>query len=552
MSISESMAGNQKHARLSAGDEPVGARQWKHPGETFYTTEAVSLENPAPDPVNRTMITLTVMLAAIMTMLDSTIANVALPHMAGSMSASADQINWVLTSYIIAAAIMTPVTGWFAGRLGVKRMFMIAIVGFTIASALCGAAQNLTQIVLFRVLQGMFGAGMMPLSQTVMLDTYPPQERGQAMAIWGMGVTVGPILGPVIGGWLTDDFSWRWVFFINLPIGALCVAGVATFMPRNQPTHRRPLEWIGFLLLAIALAAFQLMLDRGQENDWFASPETIAEAVTAACALWMFVIHTATARHSFLPVALLGDRNFVTATLVNLSLGLLVFPVMAILPPMLETLMGYPVLTTGLVTAPRGLGSIISMFVVGRIINRVDARILILTGLGVFALSFRAMSHFALTMDWQAVATTGFIQGLGTGMVFTPITVLAFGALRPDLRPDATGFFALLRSVGNSAGISLMQAGYTRLTQTVHSRLVGGLSPENPIAQAPDLASPLSLSTQTGMMALNEEATRQASMVAYVDLYHLLFLTALGIMPLILFLRPITLAPASRPIAVEH
>ncbi len=512
----------------------------------------MSLETPTPDPVNRTMITLTVMLAAIMTMLDSTIANVALPHMAGSMSASGDQINWVLTSYIIAAAIMTPVTGWFAGRLGVKRMFLIAIVGFTIASALCGAAQNLTQIVLFRVLQGMFGAGMMPLSQTVMLDTYPLEKRGQAMAIWGMGVTVGPILGPVIGGWLTDDFSWRWVFFINLPIGVLCVAGVAAFMPRNRPTHRRPLEWIGFLLLAIALAAFQLMLDRGQENDWFASPETIAEAVTAACALWMFVIHTATARHSFLPVALLGDRNFVTATLVNLSLGLLVFPVMAILPPMLETLMGYPVLTTGLVTAPRGLGSIVSMFVVGQIINRVDARILILTGLGVFALSFRAMSHFALNMDWQAVATTGFIQGLGTGMVFTPITVLAFGALRPELRPDATGFFALLRSVGNSAGISLMQTGYTRLTQTVHSRLVGGLSPENPVARAPDLAAPLSLSTQSGMVALNEEATRQASMVAYVDLYHLLFLTALGIMPLILFLRPISLAPASTPIAVEH
>jgi DHA2 family multidrug resistance protein len=240
------------------------------------------------------MITLTVMLAAIMTVLDSTIANVALPHMAGSMSASADQINWVLTSYIIATAIMTPVTGWLAGRLGVKRTFLIAITGFTVASALCGAAQNLAQIVIFRTLQGAFGAGMMPLSQTVMLDSYPLRERGQAMAIWGMGVTVGPILGPVIGGWLTDDFSWRWVFYINLPIGALCLAGVLAFLPRNQPAHRRPLEWLGFLLLAIALAAFQLMLDRGQQNDWFGSGETIAEAVTAACALWMFLVHTFT------------------------------------------------------------------------------------------------------------------------------------------------------------------------------------------------------------------------------------------------------------------
>jgi MFS transporter, DHA2 family, multidrug resistance protein len=512
----------------------------------------VSLDDPAPTPVNRTMITLVVMLAAIMTMLDSTIANVALPHMAGSMSASADQINWVLTSYIIAAAIMTPVTGWFAGRLGVKRMFLIAIVGFTAASALCGAAQNLAEIVLFRILQGMFGAGMMPLSQAVMLDTYPLEERGQAMAIWGMGVTVGPIMGPVIGGWLTDDFSWRWVFYINLPIGALCVLGVLAFLPRNRPSHRRPLDRTGFLLLAVALAAFQLMLDRGQQNDWFSSSETVTEALVSVCALWMFVVHTALSRPSFFPVALLGDRNFVTATLVNLGLGILVFPVMAILPPMLETLMGYPVLTTGLVTAPRGLGSIVSMFVVGRIINRVDARALIVGGLAVFAISFRAMSHFSLTMDWHVVATTGFVQGLGTGMVFTPITVLAFGTLRPELRADATGFFALLRSVGNSAGISLLQATFTRLVQAVHGRLVGGLTPENPITRAPDLASPLALASRPGLAMLDAEVNRQAAMVAYVDLYFVLFVCALVIMPLILFLRPVGLVTSRPPLTADH
>jgi len=498
------------------------------------------------------MITLTVMLAAIMTVLDSTIANVALPHMAGSMSASPDQINWVLTSYIIASAIMTPVTGWFAGRLGVKQAFLIAIIGFTAASALCGAAQNLAEIVLFRVLQGVCGAGMMPLSQAVMLDTYPIEERGQAMAIWGMGVTVGPIMGPVIGGWLTDDFSWRWVFYINLPIGALCVAGVLAFMPRDRPAHRRPLDLVGFGLLAVALAAFQLMLDRGQQNDWFASVETILEAATAACALWMFVVHTLMTRPSFLPVALMGDRNFVMATMVNLALGVLVFPVMAILPPMMETLMGYPVLTTGLVTAPRGIGSIVSMFVVGRIINRVDARVLIITGLGIFAISFESMSHFALNMDWRAFATTGFVQGLGTGLVFTPVTMLAFGTLNPKLRPDATGFFALLRNVGNSAGISIIQATFTRLVQTVHSRLAEGLSPENPIARAPELASPFGLATQSGMIALNDEATRQASMVAYVDVYYLLFGTCLVVMPLILFLRPPGSTPTGPPIVAEH
>jgi DHA2 family multidrug resistance protein len=249
---------------------------------------------------------------------------------------------------------------------------------------------------------------------------------------------------------------------------------------------------------------------------------------------------------------MLGDRNFVTATVINLSLGVLVFPVMAILPPMLETLLGYPVLTTGIVLAPRGIGSILSMFVVGRIINRVDPRALIISGLGVFAISFWSMSHFALNMDWRAIATTGFIQGLGTGMVFTPITVLAFGTLRPTLRADATGFFALLRSVGNSAGISLLQTVYTRLVQTVHSQLVSHLSSANPLIHAPEMAGPFSMATRSGMMAMNEEATRQASMVAYVDLYHLLYIVALAIMPMILFLRPIGMATTGAPIAAEH
>lgn len=488
---------------------------------------------------NRGMITATVMLAAIMTMLDSTIANVALPHMSGEMSASTEQINWVLTSYIIAAAIMTPITGWLAGRLGVKRMFLIAIIGFTAASAACGAAQNLAEIVVFRILQGAFGAGMMPLSQAVMLDIYSGPERGQAMAVWGMGVTLGPIMGPLIGGWLTDDFSWRWIFYINLPLGVICILGALAFMPRNKPMHRRPLDRAGFLLLAVAMAAIQLMLDRGQDNDWFSATETVVEAVVGLIALWLFVTHTLTASRSFLPAALLADRNFVAASTVNFFIGIIAFPIMAIVPQMMETQFDYPVLTTGLVSAPRGISGLISMFVMGRIINRVDPRLLILIGLTFFALSFRAMSFFTPDMDWRPIAVAGIIQGVGVGMVFTPITMVAFGTLRPDLTPEATGFFALLRGIGNSAGISLMETLLYRLGATVHERLTAGVDPSQPGAM--------------GLLSLdphrvNLEIDRQAAIVAYTDIYQLLFWITLATTPLLLILRPpkaAVLVPAS-------
>ena len=236
-------------------------------------------------PPNRTMVLISIMLAMIMTVLDQTIANVALPHMAGSVSASADQITWVLTSYIIAAAIMTPTTGWLAGRFGRKRVFLISIVGFTVASALCGAAQNLDQIVIFRVLQGAFGAAMPPLSQAVMLDTYPLEERGPVMAIWSMGIMVAPIAGPVLGGWLTDNFSWRWVFYINVPVGVLSFLGVSTFLQDQRLGQKLRFDIMGFALLSIMLAAFQLCLDRGQDNDWFHSREIVTEAIVALAPL---------------------------------------------------------------------------------------------------------------------------------------------------------------------------------------------------------------------------------------------------------------------------
>jgi DHA2 family multidrug resistance protein len=478
------------------------------------------------------------MIASLMTMLDTTIANVALPRIAGSMSASAEQTTWVLTSYIIATAIMTPMTGWLAGRLGRKQVFLIAIVGFTAASALCGAAQSLDQIVLCRVLQGVFGAAVMPLSQAVMIDTYPIAERGLAMAVWGMGVTVAPILGPVLGGWLTDDFSWRWVFYINLPVGLLSVLGVMTFIPDDRSALKLPFDLMGFALLSIALAAFQLCLDRGQSNDWFASAEVAIEASVSAVALVLFIIHSLTIARPFLPLELLGDRNFVMATALGLLLALLSLSVLALLPTMIETLFGYPVMATGLVMAPRGIGALISSYVAGRLIGRVDNRPLILTGLALFAVSFHIMSHsFSLAMDSAGIAITGLLQGLGAGLVFTPMTTLAFATLAPSLRADGAGVFTLIRNLGNSAGISIMQTLIITNSQVVHARLTERLTPDNPVVRAPYLAAPYSLTNPTGLRMLDGEINRQSAMVAYVDIFHLMFLITVILSPLILLLR---------------
>ena len=487
---------------------------------------------------NRGLITASVMVATVMNSLDTTIANVALPHMAGSVNASADQITWVLTSYIVASAIMTPLTGWMAGRFGRKRVFLFSIIGFTIASMACGAAQTLGQIVAFRLLQGLCGAALVPLSQAVLMDTYPPEEQGSAMALWSMGAVFGPIIGPALGGFLTDNFSWRWVFFINLPFGILSAIGVFTFIKDHRNAIKIPFDFLGFMLLSVGIGSFQLFLDRGDDRAWFESSEIWFEAVIAGLAIALFAFHTVTAERPFLPRELLKDRNFISATVFGFFFGLLLFSALALLPPMLEVLMGYPVVTTGLVTAPRGFGSLIAMFTVGRLIGRVDARLIILTGLGLTALAVWGMSQFTLGMDSNIVLWTGVVSGMGTGLMFVPLTTLAFATVKPHLRADGAGVFTLVRNLGSSAGISILQALHTRNTEVVHSTLVEGLRPDNPVMRAPYLHAPFSLSDPSGLAALNGEVNRQASMVAYVDDFHLMFVVAFLLAPLLLLMRP--------------
>src|SRR4051812_7417458 len=322
----------------------------------------------------RAMITVSTMLATIMQALDTTIANVALPHIQGSLSASQEQIAWVLTSYIVAAAIMTPLTGWLADRYGRKRVFLVSVVGFTIASALCGLAFNLPEMVIYRLLQGICGAALVPLSQALLLDINPPEKHGQAMAIWGVGIMIGPILGPALGGWLTDNYSWRWVFFINLPVGVLACFGILAFVTERRSEGAMRFDFFGFATLALAVGAAQMMLDRGEIRNWFGSTEIVIEAVLAATALYLFIVHTATAKRTFLSRGLLKDRNFIAGTIFMFFVGVVLYGTLALQPQMLQGVLHYPVITTGIVTAPRGIGTMVAMMIVGRIITRSDAR----------------------------------------------------------------------------------------------------------------------------------------------------------------------------------
>ena len=492
----------------------------------------------APVP-NRGMITISIMLANIMQGVDNTILNVALPHIQGSLSASLDQIAWALTSYIVCAAIMMPLTGWLAGRFGIKQIFLISVVGFTLASALCGAATSLYELVFFRALQGVAGAGLIPLSQATLLQINPPERHGHAMAVFGIGTILGPIMGPALGGWLTYDYSWRWVFYINLPIGVLCTLGILVFIRQTRNVRRESFDFVGFLTLSLGIGALQLMLDRGELKDWFHSSEIWIAATVAGLGFYLFAVHTVTTEgSSFLHRDLFKSANFVASTALMFCVGLIMTGTLALLPTMLQSLMNFPALTTGLVTMPRGFGAMAAMFLVAPLINRVDSRLIILFGFLLTAVAMWQMSCFSLQMGMMPVIVSGLLQGFGLGCTMVPLNIIALSTLPRHILTQGTAIRSLVRNLGGSIGISILVAILAENTQVVHSRLVEGLRPDNPLLQAPYLPAPFSLSTPSGVVALNAEVTRQAAMVAYIDDFKLMMLIALASLPLVLLLRP--------------
>ena len=484
----------------------------------------------------RALVTVCAMSATIMQALDTTIANVALPYMQGSLSASLDQINWVLTSYIVASAIMTAPIGWVAERYGRKRLFIICAAGFTFASVLCGLAQTIEQMVLFRLLQGAFGAALVPLSQAVMLDSYSAQDRGSAMAIWGIGVMLGPIMGPTLGAWLTDNYSWHWVFFINVPVGIFTVLGLMVFMQETPRGPERRFDWFGFAALAIGIGSLQMMLDRGEELGWFGSSEIIGEAIVAAAGFYYFLAHSLTAASPFVRMELFRDRNFVAGCVFMVVIGVVLFGTMALVTPFMQNVVGYPIVTAGLLLASRGVGTLVAMMMVGRLLKVVEARYLVLIGLTLAVLTLNRMVGFTDQTSSTTIVQASIVQGFGLGLVFVPLSTVAFMTLPGHLRTEGSAILTLVRNLGSSVGISMVIAQLTNETIRAHAYLANYVNPFNDALQAPVVASILSTTSTTGRAMLEVMLIQQASIIAYANDFKLLMYLTLATIPLVFFI----------------
>jgi DHA2 family multidrug resistance protein len=492
---------------------------------------------PASVGINRGAVTACVILATLMQALDTTIANVALPYVQGSVSATQDQIGWVLTSYIAVAAIMTPPTGFLTARFGLKRVFLVSIGGFTLASMLCGAAQSLTQIVVFRMLQGACGAALVPLSQSVLMAIYPRERQGFAMSLFGFGVMVGPVLGPVLGGWLTQNYSWRYVFYINLPIGILDLMAMIAFLPNPKPQGAIKLDWLGFGTLSVAIGAFQILLDRGEIKDWLSSAEIIIEAIVCCSALYIFLVHTFTFKRPFVQPQLFRDRNFAAGVIFIAIVGLTYYASLALQPPYLQELMNYPVLNAGLVMGPRGIGTMVAMLIVGHLMGRVDTRLLLATGLGLTAWSFFAMTGWTPAVASGQIVAVTLVQGTGLGFLFVPLTTVALSTLPSAERTNGAGLFNLARNIGSSVGISVVNALLTRNTQLNHADVAQYVTAHNRAFDNPVIMQYWNPFTATGRAALDAVVTRQAQIIAYIDNYKLLLIATLAALPLLVVFK---------------
>jgi len=487
---------------------------------------------------HRLLITLCTVGATLMQALDQTIANVALPYMQGSLSATYDEITWVLTSYITAAAIMTAPVGWLAGRFGRKYLFIFCLVGFTITSMMCGAAQSLPQMVLFRIMQGVFGAALVPLSQATMMDIYPIEQRGQAMAIWGMGVMVGPILGPTLGGYLTEMYNWRYVFYVNLPFGILATLGLLFFMPRSHPNFNMKFDWIGFGVLSLGIGGLQMMLDRGQDQDWFSSGEIIVEAVLGGLGVYLFIVHMLTGKKPFIPPAIFRDRNFSAGLAMMAATGTILVSSSSLMAPWLEGLANYPVETAGLIMAPRGVGTMMAMLIGGRLSSRMDPRKLMAFGILLLTWSLWEMTSWTPDVSDVRIAFTIVAQGAGLGFVFIPLQVLAFATLAPHFRTDGAGLFSLLRNIGAAIGVSVTSSMLSHNTQALHAEIGASVNPFNRALQVGGMIRQMwDPATRHGAAVLDQVINQQAQITAYIDDYHMMVFTTLPSLLLLLLMR---------------
>lgn len=486
---------------------------------------------------HRLMTSIAVMSATVMQVIDTTIVNVALPQMQGQLSATPDQISWVLTSYLVASGIVMLLTGYFTDRIGQKHFLLLSIVGFTVASMLCGLATSLGAIVAFRILQGIFGAALVPLSQSIMVQTFPAKERGKAMAIWGMGVMVGPILGPTLGGWLTEVLNWRWTFFVNLPIGMLSAFLVWRTVAQTE-TRERAMDWHGLILLAMAIGGLQFILDRGNQEGWLDSV-TIQYTTLIALAGFLGFIWHGLQKHEhviFNPV-IFRDRNFTTASVLLAISGLGLFGTLMLQPLLLQNLLGYDAIDTGLILAPRGLASMFSMMVVGKLISRTDPRYIIAAGMMLFSVGswFTTLYSLELSMSW--IILPGLAQGAGLGMVFVPLSAIAFTTLPQQLAAEAAGIYSVMRTIGSSIGISLVATVMTNHTNIAWNRLDTNLTTFNPAVAHYLSGLQLPADGPAGAAVLARVLGHQASMLGILDAFVLVTWSFALMLPLVFFMR---------------
>jgi MFS transporter, DHA2 family, multidrug resistance protein len=502
--------------------------------------------------LRRNMVTICAMTATIMQALDTTIANVALPYMQGTLSASQDQINWVLTSYIVAAAIMTAPVGWIANRFGRKRIFIICSAGFTFASVLCGLAQDINQMVLFRLMQGVFGAALVPLSQAVMLDSYTLQERAKAMSIWGMGVMMGPIMGPSLGAWLTETYSWHWVFLVNLPFGIFTVLGLIIFMDETRKDQALRFDWFGFAALAVAIGSLQLALDRGEQLGWLESNEIVAEFIVSAIGFYYFFAHSFTTSSPFIQFSMFRDRNFVTGCIFMAVMGLVLYSTMALASPFLQNVIGYPIISAGLLLATRGFGTFVAMMMVGRLMRYIEARTLIVTGLSLTAWTLYHMSGWTDQIGTTEIVVVSVVQGFGFGLVFVPLSTVAFLTLAPHLRTDGTSMLTLMRNVASSIGISVVIAQLSEGSRRSYAILNEHINPFNHAIQMPDVRRLVDLSTDAGRAMADTILKAQAQILAFSHDYQMVTLFILVSIPLAIMIGSTKAALRRQAAGPEH
>lgn len=490
-----------------------------------------------PKAHERWLIVAAVMSATLIYVLDTTIVNVALPHMQGSLGATPDQITWTLTSYLIASAICMPLTGYLTDNLGRKQFLLICIGGFTLTSMLCGISTSLTQIVIFRMLQGLFGAGLVPLSQAIIADAYPSHEQGKAMAIWGIGVMVGPILGPTLGGYLTEVANWRWTFYINLPVGLISFFLAWQVIAQTQKKVRQ-MDWLGLFYISLAIGSTQFLLDRGNQLDWFSSKEIITSAILAVFGLIAFIIHSLRPNKLIVfDITIFKNLNFTVASLVLAIFGLGLYGAMVILPMMLEMVLNYPPITVGLVMAPRGISSMFSMILVGKLINKVDPRLIIATGIILCAIGLSIGTSYSQNISPWWVIWPNLLQGFGLGLIFVPLSTIAFSTLPAQSRVEAAGLYSLLRTLGSSIGISAAITVFTRHNQMAWNQLGGFIQPYNPAVAKYLQPLHLQISDPLAPLILAKELTHQAQMVAFVNVFYFIMWSFILMLPLLLLFK---------------